>query len=172
VAEERSAASSSIWESFAGGYLVGEAHLAIIEVAERGIRRSVWSGKPFRASSAAEQEQLIIRVAEILARLVAEDYRRAAELGVDLSDGPERVSKRRRRRLRDRAARLYAVRRLTNAEEELTEYHEGFEAYEALAEHNASPPLFSDEFAMQDAHSRYKRAREVRQRLRESLGLQ
>lgn len=128
-----------LWEGFARGSR-GRAHLNILNVAEEALRRSAWSGKAFRKSSPEEQSRLVFGVAEILARLIAEDYRRARDLNLDLADlGTEQSRFRRRKNRRlDRARVLTAVGNLSDEEAALEWYRESFEIFERTGDESRS----------------------------------
>lgn len=161
---------STLWESFAP---IGSGHNALLRVAENSLRRSVWSKKSFRSASAEEQDQDVFRIAEILARRLAEDYRRADELGLDLAAVAARNerSRRKKKRQASRLAAIHAIQQLSWAEEGMAEHREGYEEYERLTEHHPNPPLFSPEFAQQQDHRWYRDAERTALWARGVLGL-
>jgi hypothetical protein len=74
-----------------------------------------------------EQSRLIFTVAQILARLVADDYRRAGEYGLDLKDlGTPKERRSRSGRLHDRATVVTDVGNLRDAYTTLEWYRDAF----------------------------------------------
>jgi hypothetical protein len=167
-----------IWEGFARGSRL-EAHSVLLEAAEGSLRKNHWSRRGLRKLSKAERDAIVVELAEILARLVSEDYARANELGVDLVAAAKRTRGKPRQRPRRVARVLSRVGVLTDQERYLEWYAEGHARLIAKGKTAEPEPRYIGglkvpdvDSRIRDHHRRYLSALEMANGVRDEFGLQ